>query len=307
MRLEPGRPRRAFGAGIRGADRVALPSSALRDRLLLVAAAVLFSTGGVAVKAASLNGWQMASCRSGVAAVVLLALLPETRRGWNWRIVPVAAAYAATLVSFVVANRLTTAADAIFLQSTAPFYLLLLGPILLREPIHRSDLLFMAPIAVGLALFFVGAEPAVRTAPDPARGNLFALASGLAYALALAGLRWVARRDRDSGMAAVALGNVLACLAALPLALPIRHISAADAGVVLYLGVAQIGVAYWCVTRAMRHVTALEANTVLLLEPALNPIWVWLVHGERPGPWALSGGAIILLTTLANTWRTKRN
>jgi drug/metabolite transporter (DMT)-like permease len=283
-----------------------LPSSSFRDRLLLVTAAVLFSTGGVAVKAASLTGWQMASCRSGVAAIALLAVLPETRRGWNWRIVPVAAAYAATLVSFVVANRLTTAADAIFLQSTAPLYLLLLGPVLLREPIHRTDLFFMAPIAVGLAMFFVGAEPAVRTAPDPARGNLFGAASGLSYALALAGLRWLGRRDRDSGMAAVVLGNILASLAALPLALPMRSISTADAAVSLYLGVVQIGVAYWCVTRAMRHVTAFEANTLLLFEPALNPIWVWLIHGERPGPWALTGGAIILLATLANTWRTKR-
>jgi drug/metabolite transporter (DMT)-like permease len=284
-----------------------LPSSGLGDRLLLVTAAVLFSTGGVAVKAASLTGWQMASCRSGVAAVALLAALPETRRGWNWRIVPVAAVYAATLVFFVVANRLTTAADAIFLQSTAPLYLLLLGPLLLGERIRRGDLLFMAPVAVGLAMFFVGSEPAVRTAPDPARGNLFAAASGLSYALALAGLRWLGRRERDSGMAAVALGNVLACLAALPLALPMHSVSRADAAVALYLGVVQIGVAYWCVTRAMRRVKALEANLLLLLEPALNPIWVWLVHGERPGPWAASGGAIILLATLANTLRAKRS
>jgi drug/metabolite transporter (DMT)-like permease len=284
-----------------------LPSSGLGDRLLLVTAAVLFSTGGVAVKAASLTGWQMASCRSGVAAVALLAALPETRRGWNWRIVPVAAVYAATLVFFVVANRLTTAADAIFLQSTAPLYLLLLGPLLLGEPIRRGDLLFMAPVAVGLAMFFVGAEPAVRTAPDPARGNLFAAASGLSYALALAGLRWLGRRERDSGMAAVAMGNILACLAALPLALPMHSVSRADAAVALYLGVVQIGVAYWCVTRAMRRVKALEANLLLLLEPALNPVWVWLVHGERPGPWAASGGAIILLATLANTLRAKRS
>jgi len=284
-----------------------LPSSGLGDRLLLVTAAVLFSTGGVAVKAASLTGWQMASCRSGVAAVALLAALPETRRGWNWRIVPVAAVYAATLVFFVVANRLTTAADAIFLQSTAPLYLLLLGPLLLGEPIRRGDLLFMAPVAVGLAMFFVGAEPAVRTAPDPARGNLFAAASGLSYALALAGLRWLSRREGDSGMAAVAMGNVLACLAALPLALQMHSVSRADAAVALYLGVVQIGVAYWCVTRAMRRVKALEANLLLLLEPALNPVWVWLVHGERPGPWAASGGAIILLATLANTLRAKRS
>jgi drug/metabolite transporter (DMT)-like permease len=165
----------------------------------------------------------------------------------------------------------------------------------------------MTPVAVGLAMVFLGAEPAVRTAPDPARGNVFAAVSGLSYALALAGLRWLGRRERDSdsGMAAVALGNIVACVAALPRALPIRSISAADASVALYLGVAQIGIAYWCVTRAMRRVKALEANLLLLLEPALNPIWVWMVQGERPGPWAASGGAIILLATLANTLRKR--
>jgi drug/metabolite transporter (DMT)-like permease len=92
----------------------------------------------------------------------------------------------------------------------------------------------------------------------------------------------------------------------LPLALPLAGIRASDAAVILYLGAAQIGLAYWCLTRAMRHVTAFEANTVLLLEPALNPVWVWLIHGEKPGAWALAGGAVILAATLANTWRNER-
>ena len=123
-----------------------MASSPLRNRLLLFTAALLFSTGGAAIKAATLTGWQVACFRSGVAAAVLLAVLPEARRAWSWRIVPVAAAYAATLITFVLANRLTTSANAIFLQSTAPLYLLLLSPLLLREPIHRADLLYMAAV-----------------------------------------------------------------------------------------------------------------------------------------------------------------
>ncbi|MBV8728363.1 MAG: EamA/RhaT family transporter, partial [Acidobacteriia bacterium] len=97
-----------------------------RHRFFLVATAFLFSTGGAAIKSTSLTGWQVASFRSGVAALVLLLALPESRRGWSWRMVPVAVAYAATLVLFVLATRLTTAANAIFLQSTAPLYVLLL-------------------------------------------------------------------------------------------------------------------------------------------------------------------------------------
>src|SRR5689334_3602469 len=96
--------------------------SPLGSRLLLVAAALCFPTGGAAFKLVAMSGWQVASFRSGIAAIVMLVALPDARRGWTRHIVPVAFAYAATLISFVVANKLTTAANAIFLQSTAPLY-----------------------------------------------------------------------------------------------------------------------------------------------------------------------------------------
>ena len=280
---------------------------ALRHRALLLAAAALFSTGGAAIKSASLTGWQIACFRSAVAAAVLLAVLPEARRGWRWRMVPVAAAYAATLITFVLANRLTTAADAIFLQSTAPLYLLLLGPLLLREPSRRADFLYIAAVLAGMAVFFLGTEPALGTAPDPRKGNLIAAASALAYASMLAGLRWLSRRGNlDAAVATVALGNILAGVAALPLALPVAAVTGHNLAIILYLGVVQIGVAYFCLTRAMGHVPALQAATLLMVEPALNPLWTWLVHGERPGAWPLAGGAVILGATLANTWRQGR-
>jgi drug/metabolite transporter (DMT)-like permease len=278
---------------------------AVRHRLLLVAAAMLFSTGGAAFKLASgVTAWQVASFRSGIAAVVLLAVLPEARRGWRWATVPVAAAYAATLILFVLANRLTTAADAIFLQSTAPLYLLLLGPLVLNERIRGRDVAFMAAVMGGIALFFVGAEEkASATAPDPRLGNWLALASGLTYALLLVGMRWLARRGHgESTLAATALGNVIAFAAVLPMALPVHGAGAPDVAVLLYLGVFQIGLAYWCLTRGIRHVPGVEATTLLMVEPVMNPVWAWLVLGERPGPWALAGGAVIVAATLISTW-----
>jgi drug/metabolite transporter (DMT)-like permease len=285
-----------------------MESSPVRNRILLFIAALLFSTGGAAIKAATFTGWQVACFRSGVAAAVLLAALPEARRGWSWRIVPVAAAYAATLICFVLSNRLTTSADAIFLQSTAPLYLLLLSPLLLREPIRRADVVYMAAVVAGMLVFFVGTESAVTTAPDPPRGNAIAAASGLFYALMLAGLRWLARgKAPGSGIATVALGNLFACLATLPMALPVKAAGAENVAVILYLGVVQIGIAYMCLTRAIRHVPALEAATLLMIEPAMNPVWTWLVHGERPAAWSLAGGAVILSATLANTWRQARS
>ena len=274
------------------------------DRLQVLAAAFLFSTGGAAIKACSLTGWQVAAIRAGIAAVALLLLLPATRRGWSLRLLPVAAAFAATTVLFAVCNKLTTAASTIFLQATAPLYIVLLGPLLLRERIRRNDLAFMAALAVGMVLFFVGEQPTAGTAPQPVLGNILAAAAGLSWGLTIIGLRWLGRHagpGEDPSAAAVVSGNLLACLIALPFALPVVSSRPTDWLLVSFLGVFQIAVAYVFLTRGVRRVTALEASLLLLLEPMLNPLWALLVHGERPGPWAALGGAIIILATAVNT------
>jgi len=279
----------------------------LRHRALVLAAALLFSTGGAAIKWAGLTGWQIASGRSAVAAIALYLVMPEARRAWSWRLVPVAAAYAATLVTFALANRLTTSADAIFLQATAPLYILLLGPWLLKERVTRADVVYMAVVLAGMAVFFLGSESAVATAPDPPKGNILAAASGVCFALVVVGLRWLSRGGKqDAGVATVALGNVLAALSTLPMALPCATLAGRDIAILLYLGVVQIGLAYLCLTRGIGHVPAVESGTLLMLEPAMNPVWTWMVHGERPGGWALAGGMVIIFSTLVNTWRQSR-
>ena len=278
--------------------------SASRARLQVLAAALLFSTGGMAIKACGLTGWQVAAFRSGTAAIALALVLPGARRGWTWRTWLVGVAYAATLLTYVQANKLTTAANAIFLQSTAPLYLLLFGPLLLKEPIRARDLGFMAAIAAGLGMFFVGLEPVTRTASNPALGNLVAAASGLTWGLTIAGLRWLARSERDAGGAAAGatiVGNTLVLLVCLPWALPIGPSTPVDWLWIAYLGVFQIGLAYYFMTRGLRGVRALESGLLLLIEPVLNPLWTWLFHGETPGPWARAGAATILLATAAHS------
>ncbi len=212
---------------------------------------------------------------------------------------PVAVAYAATLILFVLANRLTTAANAIFLQANAPLYVLLLGPWLLHgggsggrtsSTLRRSRW--------GLALFFVGSDPAVATAPDPPRGNLLALASGglnvRAHAgwSALAGQAWRTRcRAEDRGcrqrarLSAGAAGGAA-----------LHGFSGADAAVILYLGLFQVGFAYWCPDPAPSVTSpAFEAtSTMLQLEPAMSPFWTWVVHRELPAPWAMAGSVLML-------------
>src|SRR6476469_1258126 len=108
------------------------PLSRLAARLSILGAALLFSTGGAAIKAVRLSGWQVAATRSGIAALALLVLLPRSRRRPRGRDVAVAAIYAATMVLFVLANKLTTAASTIFLQDTSPLYVVLLAPLLLQ-------------------------------------------------------------------------------------------------------------------------------------------------------------------------------
>ena len=279
-----------------------------RARLQLAAAALLFSTGGAAIKAAEFTGWQTASFRSGIAAVAILLMTPAARRGWSVRTVLVGFAYAACLTLFVLANRLTTAANTIFLQSTAPLYLLVLGPWLLKEPIRRQDVGFMAAVGLGLGLFFVSAQTPIATAPDPVQGNLLALVSGFFWALTVVGLRWLGTGDGEHGspVAAVVSGNVTAFLVALPMALPLGAHGPMDWAVVSYLGVFQIAVAYVFVTSALRYIPALEASLILLIEPVLNPVWAWVFQGERPGAWALLGGAIILGSTTLKGWLDTR-
>lgn len=283
-------------------------ASATRHRLQILGAALLFSTGGAAIKACSLSSWQVACFRSGTAAVALLLLLPASRRFWRPRSLLVGAAYAATMVLYVSANKLTTAANTIFLQSTAPIYVLLLGPWLLDERVRRRDLLFTASLLVGLALFFAGIEPPRRTAPAPVEGNVLGALAGLSWALTLVGLRWLGRggNGESGAQAAVIAGNALACAVCLPLAVPVASSRLLDWALVGYLGLFQIGLAYVLLTRGVRRVPALETSLLILVEPVLNPIWAWLVHGERPGPWSLAGCTVILVSTLAYTLSRRR-
>ena len=281
----------------------------MSPRLLLVLAAILFSTGGAAIKAVEFSGWQIASLRSGIAALALLFVLPEARRGWGWRPALVGITYAAAMVLFVLANRLTTSAHAVFIQSTSPVYLVFLGPLLLGEATRRRDLLFLLPMLAGLSLFLLGPQAPLRTAPDPVHGNLLAAVSGLCWAFTTVGLRWLGtgRAAQGTPMAAMVIGNLLAFGCVLPMALPLHTgVGASNWLVLLYLGVFQIALPYSFIARAIGRVRALDVALIFLLEPALNPLVTWLVHREVPGAWPLVGALVIFGTTVARAMADAR-
>lgn len=264
----------------------------MRSRLQILAAAVLWSTAGAAIKLTALNAWQIAGGRSLVAALAVAAMVPASRIRPSARMLGVALANAATVILFVVATKLTTAANAIFLQETAPLWVLLLAPLLLHERPSRGELLSVPVYAAGLALFFVDDLTAGQLT-----GKLCALGSGLAFGVTIVGLR----RLREEGPGALLWGSAIAALATLPLWGTGPSPTPVDLALLLFLGVFQLALAYVCFARGLAGVTAVEASLLMLLEPVLSPIWAFLAVGERPGPWALGGGSIVLAAT---AWRT---
>jgi len=275
-------------------------------RLRVVTSAVLFSTGGAAIKLCGFGPWQLAAGRACIAAVAMLVLMPEARLGWTWRSPIVGVAYAGAGLSFILANKLTTAASAIFIQATHPLFILVLAPLLLREHVTRRDLEFMALLAVGMALLLSSPGRRFVTAPNPALGNVLAAGCAVSWAFTLIGYRWVAGRGSGGhgAVAAAAIsGNGIICLIAVPLAFPIAAGTPRDWIVVAYLGVFQLALAYVFLSRALTQIRALEVALVGLVEPVLSSIWAWLVHGETPGIRVVLGGSVILAATGWHAWR----
>lgn len=272
----------------------------MRHRLDVLAAALLFSTGGAGIKLTTLPSWQVAGFRSAVAAAFILLVLPRSRDLSRPRTWLVGTVYAATVVLFALANKLTTSASAIFLQASAPLWLLLLGPALLGERARPRDLAVGAVILGGMTLAFLDPSGGTALAPNPPLGNLLAATTGLTWALSVVSLRASSRDAGESPLPVVAAGNLLAFAVAIPFMGPLHAPDARDVATLLYLGAIQVGLAYVLMARGVRHVPALEASLLVLLEPAMNPVWTWLATGERPGPRAAAGGVLILAATLAH-------
>jgi len=281
---------------------LSLPST-IKGSLLILSAAVLMSLGGVGIKLCQLGAWQLSGLRGGIAAVTVFLLIGEARRYWSWRVVLVGAAIAGTTVCFVWGTKTTTAANTIFIQSSAPLWILLLGPVLIRESIRGRDVVSMLACAAGLALFFTHPAEPTTLSPLIVEGNWIALGAGVTFGLAIMGLRWLRGRG---GEAAVVCGNALALLICLPMMFadgvdqPDRFMGGGwrDWLVLVFLGSVQIGLAYAIYSRGMRYITAMRASLIGLVEPVLNPLWVFLLfQAERPGKQALLGGALIIGAT----------
>ncbi len=259
-----------------------------RSVLLLASAALCWSTAGVLIKfiATSWSGLAVAGARGGIAAIFLLLTHRGLRFHFSRDQCLAALLYAACTVTFCLATTLTSAANAILLQYTAPVWVALLGATLLREPAGRADWITIAVTLAGMALFFKDGLTVGHLT-----GDLLALASGVFFA----GMTIALRRQKDgSAVESIILGNLLACLVCLPWLARSPALPPAGWLALLALGTVQLGLSYLLYARAIRHVTALEAVLIPVAEPILNPIWVLVFVGETPSRWALVGGAIVL-------------
>ena len=265
------------------------PESQARQGARWVAvAALLWSSGGLFIKLAPASGLGVAWGRAVVTTLFYLVVMrPDLRRARA----TTGLAYAAMIVTFVSATKLTTAANAIFLQYTGPAYVLVLGPWLLKEPLRKLDIACVAASAMGMALFFFD-----QSSPGQTVGNLVGAVSGLCFALAVIGMRRDAAAEHRDSLPSITLGNLLTVLLLLPfvwkeipqMAVP-RSI-----GIMAYLGIVQMGISYLAFGKGLRTLPAAAASLVAMLEPVLNPLWVFLGTGERPGRWALIGGAVVV-------------
>ena len=266
-----------------------------RALLLLLLTAVLWSLGGVLIKWVNWNPVAIAGTRSLIgAALIWMVFRRELRFTWTFDLIGGAVAYAGTVVLFVIANKLTTAANAILLQYTAPIYVALFSPWFLGERADRRDWLTLLVMLCGMALFFMD-----ELSLDGYLGNGIALVSGLCFAWLTLFLR---RQKNGSALPSLLLGNLLAGVLGLPFMFQSMPDLSSGIGLLL-MGVVQLGLPYILYALALRHIRAVEGILIPMIEPVLNPVWVFLMMGEQPSPLALVGGAIILGAVLFRALR----
>lgn len=272
--------------------------------IYVLLAVLLWSTGGLFIKLASIDSFAVNLGRSFFAAIVVAAFTYRKGLRPDRFTVFTSFLYAGTLSCFVYATKNTTAANAIFLQYTAPVYILILSPFILKEKFHFSDLFTVVFCLGGMTLFFFEGAPTV-SAPNVFAGNIAALISGVFFGLYFIFLRHP-RSLKNNPAVSVFYGNLIIVFLMLPIVAnsPPAIVTISDIIAILFLGIFQIGIAYTLFTTGMAAgVRSMDASVIGFIEPLFNPLWVFLFFGETPTQWALIGGAVIITTVALHSLR----
>ena len=267
--------------------------------IFLLCTAILWSTGGFLIKFIEWHPIAIAGGRSIIAALIMWVYVKKPKFTWSNIQIMGAVAYAFTVILFVIANKLTTAANTILLQYTGPIYVALFSYWFLKEKITSIDWITILTVILGMTLFFIE-----KLSPDGILGNFIAILAGIAFA-------WLAlclRKQKDgSPLESLILGNILTAIIGLPFIIDSGIPSQQSIIALLVLGIFQLGLPYILYSKAVKYVSALDAVLIPILEPILNPLWVFLLLGESIGMWPMIGGAIIIvaITTRSILYKTK--
>jgi len=274
--------------------------------LFVLIAGLLWSTGGLFIKLISLPAMQLAFFRCTIAAITFGIIFRKRILLFNKLALINSVFYAAILITFVIATKTTTAANAIFLQSTAPIYVLIFEPIFNKTKYERINIITVAVCMVGMLLFFVG-----KLEPGHLEGNIIALFSGIAFAAFFLGMK---KNDPKFQHSSIFYGNILVAIISIPFLFSLGTLTNSDLWMVTFLGVFQIAFAYAFFSAGLKRIYAIEASIISMIEPVLNPVWVLIGYGEVPSIFAIIGGLIILGSIIirsvisgASSIRTKFN
>lgn len=262
--------------------------------------ALMWSSGGLFIKVLSLDAFQISFYRSLIAAVTILVIsfIRKTNLKFEFDFISVSCSifYSLILILFVVATKLTTAANAIFLQFTAPIYLLLLEPVFLKTKFEKNNLIALIICFIGMSLFFFG-----KLDLSDIKGNLFAIGSGISFALFSLFLKWKKQIHKsESTIIYIVTGNILVCIFCMPFVYDKLIVDQVQLLILLFMGIFQIGISYIIFNEGIKYISATESMIIAMLEAVLNPIWVFLGVGEVPSVYSIAGSVIIILAII---WR----
>lgn len=274
----------------------------LKGILAVFLTALLWSSGGLFIKLITLSPMQISFFRCLIAAAVFLIIFKSKVLKLNPLALLNSISYAIVLILFVYATKTTTAANAIFLQSTAPIYVLIFEPILTKTKYEKINIITISVCFIGMILFFVG-----ELSPGDINGNIAALLAGLAFASFFLGMK---KNEGKFGEASIFYGNILVSLFCIPFIIDLQVLNTTDLAMVSFLGIFQIAIPYALFSYGIQRIKAVEASIISMFEPVLNPIWVFFGYGEIPKLNAIIGGVIIIsaitIKTILTALRYKR-
>jgi drug/metabolite transporter (DMT)-like permease len=267
-----------------------------RAILYMVTCALLWSTGGIFFKLLPWNAMVIAGMRSLISAGVYVLFMRHQKIAFviNKYSVLSGVFLCGIFIFFIIANKLTTAANAIVLQYSAPIFIIILSSLIFKQRFRKGDIITVAATSLGITLFFLD-----DLSGGNMIGNLSALLAGLFFASMFV---TTGRADDQSRSSGILLGHLIAAIIGIPFIFffptPITPTTVAT---ILALGIFQLGIPYILYGMAARHCSALACALISGIEPLLNPVWVFIFNGEAPGFFALLGGTVVITAVVGWT------